>query len=381
MRALLAIPLLMWAQAASAQPAPPSAPPADPSSPEAARSLPVAEVPPSPKAVSMAEILTRSQEGVSVSVLVDELLDELAYQLSKEDPKPLSPMAVRSVKVSPNLRADLALSAETRLQARLAKTTQLVQIVCTDCRSLRSRVENGEGGVSMGVVRQADLKQLGEELGARVFLDVDLQYLPGPQDPRVTLAARAFRATDGRLLWSTSIRADETTAAVLRSGHKPMSREEQILELERKLEGHSRFVQMLSVGAARLPYDSPKGDVGGETFAYQLQEAFGEQQRHYFGLRGEFFLNTDRLQVAIVEGAFSWRATEKNLNWGELRLNAMSGAVVGDTAQTPMIEAGFDYIMRFRFSLGAGGLYIVPAKFGAFDLGGFGLRARVGLNF
>lgn len=379
MRAPLVFSLLLSAGVASAQPKPPTG--LEATSPAAAKSLPVAEVPPSPGAVSMAEVLTRSQDGVSVSVLVDELLDELAYQMSKEDARPLSAMAVRSVKVSPNLRADLALSAETRLQARLAKITHIAQVVCTDCRSLRSRVENGEWVVSLGVVRQADLKQLAEDLGAQTFLDVDIQYMPGPQDPRVTLAARAFRAADGRLLWSTSIRADETTPAVLRSGRKPQSREEQILELERRLEGHARFVQMLSVGAALLPYDSPKGDVGGETFAYQLQEAFGQEQRHYFGLRAEFFLNSDRLQVGIVEGAFSWRATEKNLNWGELRLNASAGAVIGDTAQTPLLEAGLDYLIRFRFSLGAGGLYIVPAKFGAFDLGGFGIRARVGFNF
>ena len=381
MRGALVAAILLHARLASAQATTPAPAPDEPTSPAAARSLPVAEVPPSPGAVSMAEVLTRSQDSVSVSVLIDELLDELAYQLSKEDPRALSPVAIRWVKLSPNLRADLALSAETRLQARLAKTTQLVQLVCTDCRSLRSRVENGEWVVSLGVVRQADLKQLAEDLGARVFMDVDVQYMPGPRDPRVTLSARAFRATDGRLLWSTSIRADETTAAVLRTGRKPMSRDEQLLELEQRLDRRSRFEQMLSVGAALLPYDSPKGDVGVETFAYQLQEAFGEQLRHFFGLRAEFFLNTDRLQVGIVEGAFSWRATEKNLNWGELRLNASAGAVIGDTAQTPILEAGLDYIMRFRFSLGAGGLYIVPAKFGAFDLGGFGLRARVGINF
>lgn len=340
---------------------------------------PAVEVPQSPDARAMQELLLRSQEGLPVALLIDELLDELVLQLSKEDARALSPLAVRWIKLSPNLRADLATSAETRLQARLAAATQIVQVVCTDCRSLRSRVEGRDWVVSLGVVRQADLRALAEDIGARAFLDLDVQYIPGPE-PRVTLAARAFRASDARLLFSTSIRGDETTAAVLRSGKKPITREEQLLELERKLERRPRFDMGLQLGVSRFGYDSPKGDIAGATFALRIQETFGRDKRLLFGAQGELFVNPDRLTGGIVTAVLTWRATEPNLNDGELRVGGAAGGLLGEK-NTVVFEGGVDYLMKFRFSVGAGLIYIVPVQLGEYDLGGLGLRGRLGINW
>jgi hypothetical protein len=341
---------------------------------------PALEVPPREGAVDLSALLARSQDGISVGLLIDELVDELAAQLEKEDARALSPMAVRWVKLSPNLRADLALSVETRLSARLAKGTQLVQVVCTDCRSLRSRIEGNDWVVSLGVVRQADLRQLAEDIGAKTFLDLDIQFIPGPPEPRVMLTARAFRANDGRVLFATSIRGDETTGAVLRSGKKPISREEQLVELGRKLEGRAKWSHMLSIGVARLGWDTPAGAVPGGTVSYRIVERFGTEQRMMYGLSGELFINEERMQAGIVSASMAYQATAPNLNWGELQLGGALGAVVGDP-YTMIVEAFGDYLMKFRFSLGAGVLYVVPVKFLGYDFGGFGARARLSVSF
>src|SRR5439155_26213489 len=98
------------------------------------------------------DLLVRSQKGVTLATLLEELLDELTHQLSKEDPAPLSPVAIRLVRLSPNLRQTLAHSIEAKMVSRLAKLPHFEQVVCFECRAVRSRVEGSDWVVTMGAV-------------------------------------------------------------------------------------------------------------------------------------------------------------------------------------------------------------------------------------
>ena len=101
-----------------------------------------------------------------------------------------------------------------------------------------------------------------------------------------------------------------------------------------------------------------------------------------YGLQAEGFINPFRLQAGTLEAVFSWQVTEPDLNKPELRLSwAVGGFIAGTEGNTMMLESLVDYIMKFRFSLGAGLFYLVPVKFADYDLGGFGMKARFDLNW
>jgi hypothetical protein len=338
------------------------------------------ETPPRRPQDPIENLLVRSEDDVPVTVLIDELLDELVHQLAKEDAHLLAPMAIRQVKVSPNLRADLAQSIETRLSARLVKGTEIAQVVCTDCRALRSRLEGHDWVVSLGVVRQAELRELAEDIGARTFLDLDLSYVPGPPQAVLTLTARAFRASDARVLFASSIRADETTAEILRTGHKVPSREEQLAELDRKLGGRPYYGVAAIIGAAIIPYQS--GAISAGTIGVRLFERFGEEKRHTFGLQAEGFINPNKLMAGMLTALYSWQVMPPNLNKPELYLSwGVGGFIAGNEGNTAIFEAGIDYVMKFRFSLGGSVIYMPPVSYAGGDLGGVGGKARFAFNW
>jgi hypothetical protein len=329
---------------------------------------------------AVSELLVRSDDDVPVTVLIDELLDELVHQLGKEDAQRLAPMAIRWIKLSPNLRADLAQSIEARLSARLTKSTEIAQVVCTDCRSLRSRIEGRDWVVSLGAVRQADLRQIADDLGAKTFLDLDIAFVPGPPKSQLSLSARAFRASDARVVFASAVRADETTAAILRTGVRPPSRDEQLAELERKLEARPYYGQIAYLGAAWIPYQ-PRGISGG-TVGYQVYERFGPERRHMYGLAAEGFINPSQLQAGMLSAVYTYQASPPDLNRPELHLSWSVGAfVAGNEGNTLIVQSGADYLMKFRFSFGGAITYMVPVTYNNADLGGFGAKARFSFNW
>jgi hypothetical protein len=357
--------------------------PSPPTLPASTREASLATPPRTP--TGFEQMLTRSEDSVPITVLIDELLDELAHQMGKEDARALSPMAIRWVKLSPNLRADMAAGIETRLTARLSKATEIAQVVCTDCRSLRSRVEGRDWVVSLGAVHHSDLQRVADEIGARSFLDLDLEYVPGPPQSMVVLSARAFRASDARILFATAIRADETTAAVLRTGKKPPSREEQLAELERKLEARPYYGIGVLMGMAWIPYDGPGGGITGATIGARAFERFGVDRRHMYGIQAEGFLNPNRLQAGVLSAVYAYDVTPPDLNKPDLRLSWGVGAFIASGASnegnTILLQSSADYIMKFRFSFGVGLHYLVPTQFNNYDLGGFGVHSRFAFNW
>ena len=122
--------------------------------------------------------MQRSQASIDFFELVDDIMDEIARQLAREDPNLLSPMAIQLVRLSSNLRPEFARTLETRLIARLTNSTNVKVAMCAECTALRSRVEDGNWILTMGAVKQDDLRRIGATTGVKTFMDVDFTYSP-----------------------------------------------------------------------------------------------------------------------------------------------------------------------------------------------------------
>jgi hypothetical protein len=332
------------------------------------------------------DLLIRSQKGVTVSTLLDELLDEVVHQLSKEDVKPLSPVAIRVVHLSSNLRPSMAQSVEARLVGRMAKIPGYEQVACVECRAIRSRVEGDEWVVTFGATQQGDLRRIGAEIGAKTFMDIDVTFAQAPAE--LTLSAKIYRASDGRIMWATAIKGDETTAAILRTGRVPPSREEQLAELKRKLEMRPYFGYLLFLGAMYISADGPQGGYFGGNIGVRLFERFGYQRRHMFGVQGEGmldFASNHTLYSGIISGGYWFSILQPNLNRPDLRIGATVGGIIsGGDGNSGILQLMVEYVLQFRLTANVAALYMIPTKYsgnGTEDLGGFGFAARIGFNW
>jgi hypothetical protein len=339
-----------------------------------------------PTKSNVGDIIRRAQTNVSFYELVDEMLDEITYQLSKQDAMALSPLAIRLVRLSPDLRPEFAATLEARLLARITGATNIRTAVCIECTSMRSRVEDGQWLVTLGAVRQEDLQRIGRTQGIKTFVDLGFTY--SPQSNQIWMEAVAFRASDGGVIWTDAYRSDATTAMLLRTGRRIPSRGERLNELETKLQGRPYFGYMMGVGLARIGYNGPTGDIQGPMMTVRIHERFGENQQQLFGLSvGIFFTGAPEagknVLNSLMSGAYySTNLSEPNLNQPELWIyGELGGMFSGNQGNTFYAESGLDLHLKWRFSMVGGLQYVMPTRFADHDLGGLGYRLRLALNW
>ena len=345
--------------------------------------------PPKPASQNQVEaLIRRSNDSVDFFELVDDMLDEVARQVSLVDPNLLSPMAIRLVRLSANLRPEFARTLEARLVARLVQSTAVKVTICAECDALRSRVENGAWVVTLGVVKQEDLRRLGDATGIKTFMDVDFTY--SADTNVIWMEATAFRASDGGVVWSDAYRSDGTMAMLLRTGSRIPSRAEKAAELEQKMAGRPNYGYALSLGLAQMGYAAPTGDVIGAQVSFRLDEKFGENQSTLFGISAGVFTtgppsSTKKPQAlnSILLGAYySQNLSKPNLNRPELWVyGEVGGMFTGNEGNTFYVESGVDIHLKWRLSLLAGLMYVLPTTYSGYDLGGLGFRLRVALNW
>ncbi|HET6146930.1 MAG TPA: hypothetical protein VFH68_05320 [Polyangia bacterium] len=340
---------------------------------------------PPPKS-NVGEIIRRAQSNISFYELVDEILDEITYQLGKQDAMALSPMAIRMVRLSPDLRPEFAATLEARLLARLGGATNIRTVVCIECTAMRSRVENGQWLVTLGAVRTEDLQRIGRSQGIKTFVDLGFTY--SPSSNQIWVEAVAFRASDGGIVWSDAYRSDATTAMLLRSGRRIPSRAERLDELEHKLSGRPYYGYMVGVGLARIGYNGPTGDIQGPLMTIRIHERFGADQAQLFGLSvGIFFTGVPEagknVLNSLMSGAYySVNLSEPSLNGPELwYYGELGGMFSGNQGNTFYGETGVDLHLKWRFSMVGGLQYLLPTHFADHDLGGLGYRLRLALNW
>jgi hypothetical protein len=347
--------------------------------------------PPPPKPATpnqIEELVRRSNDNVDFFELVDDMIDEIARRLGLEDPNLLSPMAIRLVRVSANLRPEFAHTLEARLTARLLNATALKMNVCAECTALRSRVDNGNWILTLGASNQDDLRRLGEKTGIKTFMDVDFSF--SPDQNIILMETTVFRASDGGVLWSDAYRSDGTMTSLLRTGQKIPTREERAAELEQKISGRPSYGYAASLGMAQLGYTAPTGDVVGAQVALRFHERFGENQNNLFGISAGIFTtgppsNTKQPQAlnSILLGAYySHDLSAPNLNKPEFWIYGEGGGMfTGNEGNTFYLESGVDVHLKFRLSLQGGLMYVFPTTYSGYDLGGLGFRVRVALNW
>jgi hypothetical protein len=261
-------------------------------------------------------------------------------------------------------------------------------VVCAECEALRSRVENGNWIVSLGAVSQDDLKHLGEKVGIKTFMDLDFTYSPDRQV--IWMEATIFRASDGGVVWSDAYRSDGTMASLLRTGKRIPTRAERAAELQQKIEGRPNYGYAASLGMAQMGYTAPTGDVIGANVSLRFHEKFGDNQSSLFGISAGIFTTgpptTGKQPQAlnsILLGAYaSHDLSEPNLNKPELWVYGEAGGMfTGNQGNTFYFEGGVDVHLKFRLSLLAGLMYVLPTTYSSYDLGGIGYRLRVALNW
>jgi hypothetical protein len=339
-----------------------------------------------PSKSNIGELIRGSQPNLNFYEMVDEMIDEFVYQLSKQDPAALSPMAVRLVRLSPELRPEFAGTLEARLISRINDATTIRTAVCIECTSMRSRVENGRWLLTLGAVRTEDLQRIGRQQGIKTFVDLTFTYSPGSS--MIWMEAVAFRASDGGVVWTQAARSDGTTAMLLRTGRRPPSRSERLDELEHKLQGRPYYGYMVGVGLARIGYNGPTGDIQGPMATIRIHERFGDGQSQLFGLSvGIFFTGAPEagknvLNSLMSGGYYSFNLSEPTLNGPEVWFyGELGGMFSGNQGNTFYGETGIDLHLKWRFSMVGGLQYVMPTHFANYDLGGVGYRLRLALNW
>jgi len=349
------------------------------------------EPPARPRVVSPSQVeqlVQRSQETIDFFELVDDIMDEIARQLAREDPKLLSPLSIKLVRLSSNLRPEFARTLETRLIARLTQSTSVKVAVCPECSALRSRVEDGNWVLTLGAVNTEELRRIADKTGIKTFMEVDFTY--SPSSNVVWMAAVVYRASDGGVVWSDAYRSDATMTALLRTGKQIPSRAERAAELEAKINQKPNYGYALSLGVAQIGYSGTTGDIAGAQASLRFHEKFGEQNTSLFGMTAGIFTTgppkTDKVPQAlnsILLGAYySYDLSPPNLNRPEVWVYGEGGGMFsGNEGNTFYLESGIDTHLKWRLSLQGGLMYVFHTKFSGQDLGGVGFRLRVALNW
>jgi hypothetical protein len=334
------------------------------------------------------QLIQRSYDAIDFFELVDDIIDEVARQLSREDPNLVSPMAIRLVRLSANLRPEFAHTLEARLTARLVNASGVRMMICAECTALRSRVENGSWMVTVGAVRQDDLKRLGETTGVKTFMDLDFTF--NGDANVVWMEATVFRASDGGIVWTDSYRSDGSTAMLLRTGKRIPTRAERAAELEDKMRARPNYGYAISIGVAQLGYSAPTGNISGAMAGVRFHERFGDNMANLFGLSAGIFTtgppsedkHPQALNTIMLGAYYSRNMSEPNLNHPEAWIYGEGGGMFsGNQGNTFYVESGVDVHLKWRLSLAGGLLYMFPTKFGGYDLGGMGFRLRAGMNW
>jgi len=384
------------------RPPPPEAAPADgkarPTVIEAASSQsaagrapnepPVSRRPAAPVPSHIEELIQRSQGTIDFYELVDDILDEIARQLAREDPNLVSPMAIKFVRLSPNLSPEFGGTLQSRLVARLTNATNVKVAMCPECTALRSRVEDGNWILTVGTVSAEELRRIGVKTGVKTFMEVDFTY--SPNSNIVWMSAVVYRASDGGVVWSDAYRSDATMTALLRTGRKIPTRAERAAELDQKLNQRPFYGYALSLGVAQMGYSGRTGDIAGAQASLRFHEKFGEDLTSLFGMTAGIFTTgppkEDKVPQAlnsILLGAYySYDLSPPNLNRPEVWVYGEGGGMFsGNEGNTFYLESGIDTHLKWRLSLQGGLMYVFHTKFSGSDLGGVGFRLRVGMNW
>ena len=344
---------------------------------------------PSPKSVSTREYEDRMRKyirsgdsTITIHQVVLEMIDDMMADSRDLRLDQISPLTIRGVGVTSNLSPLFARWVESELTARFSQYSKVALRYCASCQSLRTDVKDGVWVLKLGWTSQKDMRQAGVRLGVNAFMDLFISFIPAAN--QVMLNVRIYRADTGTILWAESYTSDGSTAAILRSGDRVMTREEAYKELVRKIEQRPYYGYSLYFGGGMIPFEGPAGDIDFNTIGIRFYEKFGEDKRTLFGIFVESAINifSNPLLGAFFGGMMQHRINRPNLNDIQLWAGgALSFFIAGLQGNTIAFESTFDMIMQFRLGLGVSLYYALPVDFGGFDVGGVGYKFRFTFHF
>ena len=319
---------------------------------------------------------------ITIYQIVQEMIDDFIADSRDLNIAATSPLAVRNVGLTPNLAKSFGSWVETELINAVSKHTDIRVKRCISCHALTTSLQGNEWVVRLGHVTQDDLAAEAKRLGVTTFMDAFVSFVPGANT--VTLNVQIFRASDGKILWSETYRSDATTAAILRSGDRVLTRDEARGELVRKIEQRPYYGYQVLAGAGYIPYDSPLGGISGLLIGGRVYERFGEDQRYLYGFHGEGFVNIgeNALLGGFLGATFQYQLNQPNLNDPIYRVGGIvEGFIAGQEGNSFALEAVAEAIFQFRFGASVSAFYFVPTRYAGADLGGVGFKARAVLNW
>ncbi len=327
--------------------------------------------------------LRTGQEPIHIYQLVEEIVDDVVEDIRALNTQAISPAALKSIDLSRNLSVRFGRTLESTLVAAIVRNTDLQLKRCVACRSLRSRIEKNEWVVSLGLTRQDDFAKEATRLSVKTFLNIRFDYFPTSQT--VVLQAELVRAHDAAILWANTYRSNSTTAAILRSGERTLTRAERLAELERKLQERPYYGYKMYGGFTLIPYDSPTGNISGPSLGFRIFEYFGEDRRLMFGIGGDALIKLSRespYMGALLGVIALYEVTEPDLNNLIFRTGpGVSGLLTGNQGNSVALEWAAEAVFQFRLGLGASALYVVPVEYNGADLGGVGFKVRASFNW
>ena len=330
------------------------------------------------------EYISSSSNKITIHQIVQEMIDDFVADIADINIAAVSPVALRGVGMTPNLSGAFGMWVESELINAVSKHSDIRVKRCVSCQALRTRLEGNDWVVSLGHVTQEELAATAKRIGVNAYIDAFVAYMPGANV--VSMNVQIFRASDGKILWSETYQSDATTAAVLRSGDRILTRDEARAELVRKIEQRPYYGYQFHGGAGFIPYDSPTtSTLGGGMIGGRLYEKFGEDRRWLFGLHGEGFINLseqNRLLGAFLGATAQYQINTPNLNDPTYRVGGIvEGFIAGNEGNSFAIEAVAEAVFQFRLGASVSAMYFVPTQFAGYDLGGFGLKARFLFNW
>ena len=330
----------------------------------------------------MRDYLASGQSKITVYQIVQEMIDDFIADSKDLNIAVVSPMAVRQVGLTPNLAKTFGMWVESELINAVSKHSDIRIKRCVSCQALRTRLDGQDWVVTLGQVRQEELRDEAQRLGVVAFMDAYVAYVPGANI--VSMNVQIYRASDGKILWTETYQSDATTAAVLRSGDRVLTRDEARAELVRKVEQRPYYGYQIIAGAGYIPYDSPLGGINGAMIGGRIYELFGEDKRWLYGFHGESFINIGQnpLLGAFLGATMQYQLNEPNLNDPIYRAGGIvQGFIAGSEGNSFAFEAVAEAIFQFRFGASVSLFYFRPTRFAGADLGGPGFKARAVLNW
>lgn len=130
--------------------------------------------------------------------VLDDLLDEFAYDIKTSQVPLTVNVSLRKINLSDNIPTSYEKYLETIISERVRQFSRSKVIQCTTCRVKQSVIKDGRVTVVVPINNKRALDQLAREYGIESWLDVGLIF----QETSLIMALNLFDAKTKELLWS-----------------------------------------------------------------------------------------------------------------------------------------------------------------------------------